>query len=67
MAKQPNTCQQVIDDRTKQRCGKPAQPRIGLFALLCDECAEKCQRILERLWGIELDGLGLALHIEDDE
>jgi hypothetical protein len=50
-----NTCQQVVDDRTKRRCGKPARPRLrlGLYTILCDECAARAKRCALAAWGID--------------
>lgn len=47
------TCQQVVDDQTEERCGKPARPRMGLFAFLCDECATRLYGLVRRAWGID--------------
>lgn len=47
-------CQQVIDNRTGERCGKkPARIRIGLGAILCDEHHEYVKKMCLRAWGIE--------------
>jgi hypothetical protein len=52
MARWP-LCQQVMDDRTKRRCGKAGKLRMGLCAILCDDCNTRAERIVRAAWGIE--------------
>lgn len=47
------TCQQVVDDQTGRRCGNPGKVRLGLFAILCDECAAQAERAVRAAWGID--------------
>ena len=48
----PYICQKVINNQTKEQCGKPTQEWPGIGYALCEDCYQYIVATLSKLWGI---------------